>query len=92
MSLHKSCVSLCQLLTGTALLLMLIVTSCKKEKTSGPASIIKPIAVKAITIVRTGQTYLSLNAAVNAAITNDSIEIPAGLYTNDFVKIGRAHV
>lgn len=90
MSLHKSCISLCQLLTGTALLLMLIVTSCKKEKTSGPASIIKPIAVKAITIVRTGQTYLSLSAAVNAAIANDTIKVPAGLYTNDFVNINKS--
>lgn len=46
--------------------------------------------LKAITLVRTGQTYLSLNAAVNAAITNDSIEIPAGLYTNDFVNINKS--
>lgn len=43
----------------------------------------------AITIIRTGQVYPSLNAAVSSALPNDSIEIPAGLYTNDFVNINK---
>lgn len=49
-----------------------------------------PQSLKAITLVRTGQTYLSLNDAVNAAVANDSIKIPAGLYTNDFVNINKS--
>lgn len=84
MPLQLSLMSLHKLITTSALLLLLIFAACKKEKTTVPQSL------KAITLVRTGQTYISLNAAVNAAVANDSIKIPAGVYTNDFVNINKS--